>query len=91
MFKSIEEGLDRSEVAIQRQPAYSLLLFPNTMEALAFDERAKEAGLTGRLIPVPRELSSSCGLCWRESYEHLETLRHCSESSENSVLIEQWK
>ncbi len=33
---------------------------------MAFEKVAKDAGLTGRLIPLPRTISAGCGLAWRE-------------------------
>ena len=29
------------------------------------EKRCRAAGLAGRLIPVPREITSDCGLAWR--------------------------
>lgn len=31
--------------------------------ALTFFNKLKEAGLTAKIMPVPRKLSSSCGIC----------------------------
>jgi len=39
-----------------------LLTFPSTFYALRAEKIVQGAGLGGRLIPVPRELSSLCGL-----------------------------
>ncbi len=41
------------------------------------ESACKEAGLPGRLIPVPRSVTAGCGLCWAappESREALEEL-----------------
>jgi len=40
----------------------TLLTFPSTFYALKAEKAVQAAGLKGRLIPVPRELSSLCGL-----------------------------
>ncbi len=42
-----------------------VLTFYSTHLALYAEKLAKEAGLKGKLMPVPRQLSSSCGLCLR--------------------------
>lgn len=44
---------------------YDLVLFDSPHQSFAFDSKSKEVGLGGRLIPVPRALSSSCGMCYR--------------------------
>ncbi len=49
---------------IKKVPRY-LLTFFNTSGAIAVERFCKERGIPGRLIPVPREISASCGLSWR--------------------------
>ncbi len=41
-----------------------VITFKNTTGAIAMERRCKENGIPGRLIPVPRSISASCGLCW---------------------------
>lgn len=40
----------------------TLFTFPSTFYALKAEKAAQNAGLKAKLIPVPRELSSLCGL-----------------------------
>ncbi|MGI9953277.1 DUF3343 domain-containing protein [Moorellaceae bacterium AZ2] len=40
----------------------TLFTFPSTYYALRAEKVLKEAGLQGQLIPMPKELSSLCGL-----------------------------
>lgn len=40
-----------------------LILFPSTHDALMAEKAWPGTGLTGKLRPIPRALSSSCGLC----------------------------
>ena len=35
-----------------------------TAEAIAMEKLCKENQKTGRMIPVPREISAGCGLAW---------------------------
>lgn len=44
---------------------YIVLSFNATVEAMAWEKHCAEAGIPGRLIPLPRELSAGCGLAWR--------------------------
>ncbi|BCV24697.1 MAG TPA: DUF3343 domain-containing protein [Firmicutes bacterium] len=43
---------------------YLVITFPSTHAALKFDSAFKEKG-AAKLVPVPREISSSCGLAAR--------------------------
>lgn len=41
-----------------------VITFHTTAEAIAMEKACREDGRPGRLIPVPREISSGCGLSW---------------------------
>ena len=57
---------------IKKVPRY-LLTFFNTSGAIAVERFCKEREIPGRLIPVPREISASCGLSWAVLQEEMET------------------
>lgn len=40
-----------------------LILFPTTHDALKAEKHWPQSGHRGKLRPIPRTLSSSCGLC----------------------------
>ena len=42
-----------------------VVLFASTHFAIRAEKLAKEKGLAVKLIPVPRHLSSDCGVCLR--------------------------
>jgi len=44
---------------------YSVVLFYSTSGAMRAEKLTKVAGLRVKLIPVPRHLSSDCGVCLR--------------------------
>lgn len=44
---------------------YSVVLFYSTSGAIRAEKLTKEAGLRVKLIPVPRHLSSDCGVSLR--------------------------
>lgn len=50
-------------MAIEKQESI-VITFPTTTAAMAFESKAQAAGVPGRLIPVPREISASCGMAW---------------------------
>lgn len=41
---------------------YCVITFHTTQEALAFEKFFKEIGFSIKLMPIPRQISSSCGL-----------------------------
>ena len=41
-----------------------VITFHTTTEAMLFEQAAKAAGLNGRIIPIPREITAGCGLSW---------------------------
>jgi len=45
--------------------AYVVILMQSTSHALKGESALKKAGIARKLIPVPRHLSSECGVCLR--------------------------
>ena len=43
----------------------TVVTFGTTTQAIAMEHECKKTGFEGRLIPVPREISASCGLAWK--------------------------
>lgn len=43
----------------------AVVLFSSVSHALMAEKLLKQAGLPGKLIPVPRHLGSDCGVCLR--------------------------
>ena len=44
---------------------YSVVLFHSITGALQAEKHIKAKGIATKLIPVPRQLSSDCGVCLR--------------------------
>lgn len=55
-------------------------LFENTSTALLAEKVVVAAGLTVKLIPVPRHISSDCGVCLRFPAAGLERVRELLRS-----------
>lgn len=53
-------------------PRYAVVLVYATSYALRVEQILKKAGIEAKLIPVPRQLSSDCGVCVRILYENME-------------------
>lgn len=47
------------------EPPWEAVLFLSVQHALRAEKLLKEAGIPCKLIPVPRHLSSDCGVCLR--------------------------
>lgn len=42
-----------------------IVTFHTTTAAMAMEKACTAAGLPGRLIPVPREITAGCGMSWK--------------------------
>lgn len=67
---------------MRRKELRLLVTFYTTADAMAMEQRCKTDGLPGRLIPVPRAVTSDCGIAWSCGPE----LRQTIESA-----LERWK
>ena len=68
-----------------RRPAL-VLTFPTTAAAMACEELCGRAGLPGRMIPVPGQISAGCGLAWKAAPQDRDAL--VSAQAEAGVAIE---
>ena len=51
-----------------------IVTFHTTAGAIAMEKECKKAGIPGRLIPVPRSITSDCGMSW------------CSDPDDRAVI-----
>jgi hypothetical protein len=49
----------------EQTPSYGVVLFQSVNGALLAEKLLKKQGIVYKLIPVPRHLSSDCGVCIR--------------------------
>ena len=56
-----------------RRPAL-VLTVPPTAAAMACEELCGRAGLPGRMIPVPGQISAGCGLAWKAAPQDRDAL-----------------
>jgi len=68
-----------------------LILFPSTHDALVAEKNWPQSGLPGKLRPIPRSLSSSCGLCLEtdlpEDLDPVEILTACKIEWEQVIGV----
>jgi hypothetical protein len=59
---------------MKSQTPQAVILFSSTAHALMAEKIAKTQGFPCKLIPVPRHLSSDCGVCLRFNAEDRDAL-----------------
>ncbi len=55
--------------------SYAIILALSTSHALRIEKLLKKQGVDCKLIPVPRQISSDCGVCVRIAQSQIETAR----------------
>jgi hypothetical protein len=63
---------------MNRQQAFILVY--STSHAIRIEKLLKESGLSCKLVPVPRRLSSDCGVCVRIDQQDLESAKKIVEN-----------
>lgn len=58
-----------------------IITFNSTTDAMRFEKYCKENGIEGRLIPTPRAISASCGMCWKTSPDNKDRIEKDSEKA----------
>jgi len=53
---------------------YAVILAPSTSYAIQIERLLQKSGMLCKLIPVPRQLSSDCGVCVRIYRENARTV-----------------
>ena len=70
-----------------------VVTFRTTTGAMEMERSCGEAGLPGRLIPVPRAITAGCGMCWaaptgaREALEELVMKKHLDVDGIYAIII----
>ena len=64
---------------------YTVILVHSTSHAIRAEKVLAEAGISCKLIPVPRQLSSDCGVCVRVEQSHRETATEVLEAANVGV------
>ena len=63
---------------------YFVITFPSVHHAMAFEDRLKNSPIKFRLIPVPRQISASCGVAAKVQHMNQEELLQLLEQYEVS-------
>jgi len=62
------------------KPTYGVVLFHSTQVAIKAEKILKEAKIKIKLIPVPRHLSSDCGICLRFEFDSISAVKSTLKS-----------
>jgi hypothetical protein len=72
---------------MKEDPAYHAILFKSVNQTMWADKKLKEKGIPYKLIPVPRHISSDCGVCIRIDSSLVDAARSVVESIDGFVDI----
>lgn len=61
---------------MRRKELKLVITFHTTAEAIALEAFCKKENVPGRLIPIPRQISSGCGLSWSMPEEWHERMKN---------------
>ncbi len=70
------------------KPAYMVALFKSVHHVLASEKILKEKGIPHKLIPVPRIISSDCGVCIRFLPEYAEAVEKALKGRIEDFIIQ---
>jgi hypothetical protein len=65
---------------------YAVILVDSTSHALRIEKRLLDRGLACKLIPVPRHLSSDCGVCIRILRQDIESTQALLKEFQIDIL-----
>ena len=65
-----------------------IVTFHTTTAAMGMEMACTRAGLPGRLIPVPREITAGCGMAWSAPVESRAQLE--AFVAEQSITVAGW-
>lgn len=60
---------------------YAVVLVQSTSHAVRVEKLLCNAGISTKMIPVPRQISSDCGACVRIHYEDMDAVRRAVEAA----------
>lgn len=67
---------------MRRKEKRLVVSFSSATKAMEAEERFREKGILGRMIPLPGELSAECGLAWQAPLKEKERIEALSETGE---------
>jgi len=66
---------------------YSVVIFYSTSAAIRAESLAQKANLKIKLIPIPRHLSSDCGICLQFNNEDKQSIKEILKKTKLNMKI----
>ncbi|HNS51742.1 MAG TPA: DUF3343 domain-containing protein [Anaerolineae bacterium] len=63
------------------EPEYAILLVHSTSHAIRAERLLLDRGIACKMIPVPRHISSDCGVCVRVLHQDMDAARCALEAA----------
>ena len=60
---------------------YAVVLVQSTSHAMRVEKLLRNAGISTKMIPVPRQISSDCGACVRIQYGDVDAVRRAVKAA----------
>jgi len=67
------------------EPEYAVLLVQSTSHAMRVEKLLRGGGIACKMIPVPRHISSDCGVCVRILRQEINAARNIVEAARVEV------
>lgn len=64
-----------------------IVLLQSTRHVILLERVIKECNVSYRILPVPRDLSAECGMCFLVSPDDIATVKRCAESAAVQVRV----
>ena len=64
---------------------YAVVLVQSTSHAMRVEKLLRDAGISSKMIPMPRHISSDCGACVRIRYGDMDAVRRVVEAAHLEV------
>jgi hypothetical protein len=64
---------------------YAVVLVQSTSHAMRVEKLLRDAGISSKMIPVPRHISSDCGACVRICHGDMDAVRRVVEAARLEV------
>lgn len=71
-----------------KQEKWLLVTFYTTADAMKLEKACSLAGCPGKLVPVPRSITSDCGIAWRAAPAEKERLLPLLQGIETAGIFE---
>lgn len=64
---------------------YAVIIVYSTSHAMRIERLLQEKGITCKMIPVPRQISSDCGVCVRILRSDIKTARQATKEAQVEI------